>query len=133
MRNALLRIEVLAALLGVVILTPRAHAQLLIRPADGSNRLLRVVYVPVPSFTGIRIQTTVAVPDSGSANLGGSSQLSEGRNEFGTPGPGKLPYVGRGFRNSASGRQAVSGRVNVRARIIDLREEEYRQTGVRSR
>jgi general secretion pathway protein D len=92
-----------------------------------------VVYVPVPGFSSIQIQTTVAVPDGGSVNLGGSNQLSEGRNEFGTPGLGKLPYVGRGFRNVGSGRQTTSTRVNVRARIIDLREEEERQTGVRSR
>jgi Flp pilus assembly secretin CpaC len=132
MRSTLHRIGALAGLLMIATLTPRAHAQLLIRPADGSPRL-RVVYVPVPGFTSILIQTTVAVPDGGSVNLGGYSQLSEGRNEFGTPGLGKLPYVGRGFRNVGSGRQATSTRVNVRARIIDLREEEYRQTGVRSR
>ena len=132
MRSTLHRMVALAGLL-LVTVTPRAHAQLLIRPADGSNRLLRVINVPVPSFTGIVIQATIAVPDGGSANLGGYSQLSEGRNEFGAPGLGKWPFAGRGFRNVGSGRQATSTRVNVRARIIDLREEEYRQTGVRSR
>ncbi len=132
MRGKLHRIVGLAALLGVVTLTPRADAQVLIRPATGAPRL-RVVYVPLPIFSSIRIQTTVAVPDGGSVNLGGYSQLSEGRNEFGTPGLGKLPFAGRGFRNVSSGRQVTTTRVNVRARVIDLREEEYRQTGVRSR
>lgn len=131
MRITLHRTVALAGLLLAATVTPRAQAQLLLRSADG--RLLRVVYVPVPGFTSIQVQTTVAVPDGGSVNLGGSSQLSEGRNEFGTPGLGRVPYLGRGFRNVGTGRQATSTRLNVRVRIIDLREEEYRQTGVRSR
>lgn len=132
MRSTLHRTAALAGLLLLAIFPPRAQAQVLIRPADGSPRL-RVVYVPVPGFSSIVIRTTVAVPDGGSVNLGGASSLSGGRNEFGTPGLGRLPFAGRGFRNVGSGRQATSTRVNVRARIIDLREEEYRQTGVRSR
>jgi general secretion pathway protein D len=87
----------------------------------------------VPAFTTIGVQTTVTVPDGGTVTVGGYSQLSEGRNEFGTPGLGRVPFSGRGFRNVSSGRTAVSGRVTARVRIIDLREEEYRQTGVRSR
>jgi hypothetical protein len=65
--------------------------------------------------------------------VGSYSQLSEGRNEFGVPILGRVPYAGRGFRNVGYGRDAVSGRVGVSVRIIDLREEEYLQTGVRSR
>ena len=80
---------------------------------------------PVPTFTFIRVQTTVTVPDGGTVTLGGFSRLSEGRTAFGLPG--------RGFRNIGYGRSAVGGRVNVRVRIINLREEEYRQTGYRSR
>jgi type II secretory pathway component GspD/PulD (secretin) len=89
--------------------------------------------VVAPVFTSIRVQTTVTVPDGGDATLGGYSSLSEGRTEFGTPGLGRVPYVGRGFRNVGYGRSAVSGRVGVSVRIISLEEEEYRQTGVRSR
>jgi hypothetical protein len=43
-----------------------------------------------------------------------------------------VPYVGRGFRNVAYGRSIVTGRVTASVRIIDLREEEFRQTGFRS-
>jgi type II secretory pathway component GspD/PulD (secretin) len=75
----------------------------------------------------------VAVPDGGTVTLGGYSQVSEGRSEFGVPGLSKVPYVGRGFRNVGYGRSVLIRRVNVSARVIDLREEEYRQTGVSSR
>jgi general secretion pathway protein D len=98
-------------------LTPAARAQGLSRPG----------FVPVPAFAFVRMQTTVTVPDGGTVSLGGYSQLSEGRNEFGVSGPG------RGFRNVGYGRTAASGRVTASVRIIDLREEEYRQTVVRSR
>jgi general secretion pathway protein D len=81
----------------------------------------------VPIVTFIRVQTTVTAPDGGTVSLGGYGRLSEGRTEFGAPG------LGRGFRNVGYGRSATSGRVSVRVRIIDLREEEYRQTGYRSR
>ena len=45
---------------------------------------------------------------------------------------GRAPLVGRGFRNVGYGRSAVSGRVSARVRVINLREEEFRQTGFRS-
>ena len=58
--------------------------------------------------------------------------LRAARSEFGPPGLGRLPYISRGPRNVGYGRSAVSGRVTASVRIIDLREEEYRQTGYRS-
>jgi hypothetical protein len=82
---------------------------------------------PVPTFTLIRLQTTATAPDGGTVTLGGYSRLSEGRTEFGAPG------LGRGPRNVGYGRSAVGSGVSVRVRIINLREEEYRQTGYRSR
>jgi len=109
--------------LAVAALTPAARAQ-----APG-----RPVFVPAPAFTTVRVQTTVTVPDRGSVVLGGYSQMSEGRSEFGAPVLGRLPYAGRGFRNVGYGRDVLTGRVGVSVRIIDLREEEFRQTGVRSR
>ena len=102
-------------------LTPSARAQ-------GLGR----VFVTAPTVTTIRAQTTVTVPDGGTALVGGISQLSEGRTEYGVPVVGKVPYVGRGFRNVGYGRTIVSGKVTATVRIIDLREEEFRQTGVRS-
>jgi len=91
-----------------------------------------VIFLPVPTLSTIQVQTSVSVPDGGSVTVGGYSSLSEGRSEFGVPGLGKIPYLGRGFRNVGSGRTAVYRRVSVSVRVIDLREEEYRQTGVRS-
>ena len=68
----------------------------------------------------------------GQVLLGGYSRVSEGRNEFGTPGLGKVPYLGRGLGNVGYGREVKTGQVIVGVRIINLYEEEERQTGVRS-
>jgi type II secretory pathway component GspD/PulD (secretin) len=93
---------------------------------------LKSGFTSVPTFTSLSIQTSVAVPDRGSVTLGGYSRWSEGRNELGAPGLGKTPYLGRGSRNVGYGRDVQASRVVVGVRIIDLAEEEYRQTGVRS-
>jgi type II secretory pathway component GspD/PulD (secretin) len=84
-----------------------------------------------PYSTSVRIQTTVTVPDRGEVLLGGLSSFSEGRNEFGAPVLGKTPYLGRAFRNVGYGRDVRRTTVSVRVRVIDLAEEEERQTGVR--
>jgi hypothetical protein len=138
-----------AVILGALVLTPVAQAQVRGRSVPGrfgvasSGRALRpifvgaptvpVVFLPVPTLSTINLQTTVSVPDGGSVSLGGYSELSEGRSEFGVPGLSKVPYLGRGFRNVGSGRTAIYRRVRVAVRVIDLREEEYRQTGVDNR
>jgi type II secretory pathway component GspD/PulD (secretin) len=85
-----------------------------------------------PVVTSIRVATTVSVPDGGTVTLGGYSRLAEARTEAGAPVLGKLPYVGRGFRNVGYGRAVGSTRVTASVRVIDLREEEYRQTSYRS-
>jgi hypothetical protein len=82
---------------------------------------------------GLAIRTTVRVPDGGTALLGGYSQASESRSEYGAPILGKVPYLSRGFRNVGYGRSLSSRRASVTVRVIDLREEEFRQTGFRSR
>jgi hypothetical protein len=92
----------------------------------------RPVIASTPTFTSIRLQTSVTVPDGGTATLGGYNRLSEGRTQSGAPVGGRLPYAGRGLGNVGYGRSAARGRVNVSARIIILREEEFRQTGYRS-
>src|SRR5262245_40157910 len=126
------------AALAAMALAPVARAQALVRPSRGpgpaynSGRAARPVFVVVPLSTTIRLQTSVTVPDGGSVILGRYDRVSEGRTEFGAPVLGRVPYAGRGVRNVGSGRETVSGRVSASVRIIDLREEEYRQTGVRS-
>jgi hypothetical protein len=84
-----------------------------------------------PTFTSIAASTSVTVPDGGEALVAGCSTMSEGRNEFGTPGLGKTPYLDRGFRNVGSGRSVSRTTLSVKVRIINLAEEEERQTGVR--
>ena len=126
----------MVTVLAAVAMVPAARAQGPGRPPRGpvynAGRALRPAFVVVPTFTTIRLQTSVTVPDGGSVTLGGYSQVSEGRTEFGAPVLGRVPYLGRGVRNVGYGRETVSGRVSASVRIIDLREEEFRQTGVRS-
>jgi general secretion pathway protein D len=110
MRSNLRRVVWVAAVVVAAALTPVARAQ---------------GFGPVPTLTAIRLQTTVTAPDGGTVTLGGYSRLSEGRAAFGLPG--------RGLRNVGYGRSAAGGRVIIRVRVIDLREEEFRQTGYRSR
>jgi Flp pilus assembly secretin CpaC len=88
-------------------------------------------FTTVPTFTTVRASTSVTVPDGGEALVAGYSRVSEGRNEFGVPGVGKVPYLDRGFRNVGAGRDVRRTTLSVRVRIINLAEEEERQTGVR--
>jgi type II secretory pathway component GspD/PulD (secretin) len=117
------RVVWVAGILAAAALTPAAHAQV--------QAISRVNSVPVGTI--VAVQTTVSVPDGGTAYLGGYSRYSESRTEYGTPVLGKIPYVGRGFRNVGYGRSVSSVSVTASVRIIDLADEEYRQTGVRSR
>jgi type II secretory pathway component GspD/PulD (secretin) len=130
--------QAVAGVLAISALASAAHAQAPARPylrpsvsSRYSPPTSRVV-VGAGGLTSVRIQSSVTVPDGGSVSLGGYSQFSEGRSELGTPGLGRTPYLSRGFRNVGYGRSTVGSRVRVGARIISLREEEYRQTGFRS-
>jgi hypothetical protein len=127
MRMTLRRVVWVAGVLVVLAHAPAARAQVPGRPLPGlSVYYYRQALVSPPTFTTIGVQSSVTVPDRGTALLGGYGRLSEGRTEY-----GMLP--GRGFRNVGYGRSVTSGRISISARIIDLREEEFRQTGVRSR
>jgi Flp pilus assembly secretin CpaC len=132
MRITLRPLGWVAGTLIAAALAPAAWAQGPGRPGPYSVYYLRQRYANVPVFTSVAVATTVTVPDGGTASLGGYSRLSEGRSQFGPPGLGRVPVLGRGLRNTGYGRSAVSTRVTASVRIIDLREEEYRQTGLRS-
>jgi hypothetical protein len=84
-----------------------------------------------PYSTSIGLQSSVRVPDGGEALAGGYGAWREGRQQSGTPILGKVPYLGRGFNGVGYGRNVRNTSVSVRARVIRLREEEERQTGVR--
>jgi hypothetical protein len=123
-----------AGVLVALAVAQEARAQMPVRPVSGPLAVYyyrRALLAHRPMTIGI--QTSVMVPDRGTALLGGYSRVSAGRTEYGVPGLGKVPYLGRGFRNVGYGRSVRTGRVGVSVRIIDLREEEYRQTGYRSR
>lgn len=75
--------------------------------------------VQLPTFSFFSTSTTVSVPDGGSALMGGMSRSSEGRNEFGVPGLGKL---GRPFKNSAIGKQTGASSTRVTVQIHDFEE-----------
>jgi Flp pilus assembly secretin CpaC len=127
LRITLRRVLGVAGVLAAAALAPAARAQGTGWPPP--NR----IFTNVPTFTAIGVRTTVTVPDGGTASLGGYGRLAEGRVGYGPPVLGRLPYAGRGFGNIGYGRAAAAYRVTVSVRVIDLREEEYRQTGYRSR
>lgn len=76
--------------------------------------------------TTIGIQTSVRVPEDSTVVVGGLNSFREGRNEFGTPVLGKVPIVGRPFRNVGYGYAIQRSTVTARARVIDLAEMDAR-------
>ncbi|HYV35584.1 MAG TPA: hypothetical protein VE988_07765, partial [Gemmataceae bacterium] len=82
-----------------------------------------------PSTAFITLDTTVVVPDGGTVLMGGLKTMVEGRNEFGPPVLGKIPYLDRLFRNVGYGREAQSLMIMVTARIIINEEEEMEFRG----
>lgn len=123
MHATLRRMAWLVGVLLVVALTPHARAQ---------KRLIVTVNTP-PTPTTLGVQTTVLVPDGGTVNVGSYKQAAESRVEYGAPVLSKTPYLGRGFGNVGYGRSSSTRKTSVTVRVIDLREEEFRQTGFRSR
>jgi hypothetical protein len=75
-------------------------------------RVARAQAVQLPTFRYFSVNTTVSVPDRGSAILGGVNRSSSGTT---TRGIGPL-------RNRASGREVGSSAASVHATIIDLDE-----------
>jgi hypothetical protein len=76
------------------------------------------------------INTTVTVPDGGTGLLGGITYAREGSVSRGVPLLNKIPYLNRLFRNQAIGRDVGASQYTIIPRIINLEEEEFRQTGV---
>lgn len=92
---------------GVLILATSARAQ---------------TAVQLPSFGFTTVNTTVSVPDQGSALLGGISRSSEGSVSRGVPLLNKVPFVNRAFNNRAIGRDTSANQMRVHATIISLNE-----------
>jgi hypothetical protein len=100
---------------------------------SADRRFVRVglsgTFVAPSGLPVVSLSTTVSVPDRGTAVVGGSSSLAEGRHEYGPPGLSNVPYASRLFRNNAYGRQVRSYRVLLGVRIISLHEEDERLLG----
>jgi len=76
--------------------------------------------VQLPTFNQFSTNSSVLVPDRGSAYLGGVSRSTMGRNESGVPGLSKLPVAGRPFGNRATSGSSSSSGVSVNAFIHDF-------------
>lgn len=68
--------------------------------------------VQLPTYSNFGVNTTVSVPDRGSAYLGGVTRARTGRNEFGTP---LLP-----FKNRSIGSEYSTSGMRVSAYIHDF-------------
>lgn len=90
------------------------------------------ITVQLPTFNYTTVQTTVSVPDGGTALLGGIGRASEGSVSRGVPVLGKIPGVSRLFNNRGIGREMGLSQMTLTPRIIIQEEEELRQTGVSS-
>jgi len=76
--------------------------------------------VQLPTFSMFTTSTTVSVPDRGSVYLGGIKRAATGRNEFGTPILGKLPYLGLPFKSVGIGQERSASQMHVSAWIHDF-------------
>ncbi len=80
--------------------------------------------VQLPSFDFFTVNTTVSVPDGGTAYMGGINRYAAGSTSGGVPMLGKLPFAGRPFGNRAIGSNMSASNVTATARIIIPEEEE---------
>jgi hypothetical protein len=96
-------------------------------PGTGFVRVsLSGTFVAPGGLPAVSLNTTVSVPDGGTAVVGGYSSLAEGRHEFGPPVLSNIPYGSRLFKNVGYGRQVRSVRVLLGVRVFSMREEEER-------
>ena len=78
--------------------------------------------IQLPTFRFFSVSTTVSVPDSGSAYLGGVRRARYGMTSRGVPGLNKVPGISRLFNNRGSGSSLTSSGASVSATIIDHTE-----------
>ncbi len=110
-----------AVILMIVRHLRRLVLSVLVVASMASHALTQNV-VQLPTFHFTTVDTTVSVPDGGSAYLGGILSASSGINSSGVPILGKLPGLGRLFGNRAIGRDVSANSMRVHATIIDLNE-----------
>ena len=76
--------------------------------------------VQLPTFDSFTVNTSVLVPDGGTAVIGGSSSSAWSSRMNGVPGASRVPGAGRLFGNRAIGGSTSSSTVTVRAQIHDF-------------
>ncbi|MHC4265630.1 MAG: hypothetical protein ACYSUK_06820 [Planctomycetota bacterium] len=92
---------------------------------DGTSFLITL---PLIEFATIR--TRVNVPDEGTLLIGGQKLSREGQREAGVPILGKIPILGRAFRNKSQEREQDVLLVLVRPKVM-LQEESEEQAVAR--
>jgi len=100
-------------ILAVAALTAAAGADAL-----AQNQPATAVQLPTYSF--FSVPTTVVVPDRGSTYMGGVKRAASGRNQFGAPMLGRVPYLGRAFNNAGIGMDRSASSVRAHAYIHDF-------------
>jgi type II secretory pathway component GspD/PulD (secretin) len=111
------QVAVFAAVIVLMMAADHALAQTIQLPRLGTNA----------------VTTTVTAPDRGTVLLGGIKSARESRNELGVPILGKLPFVGRGFRNVGIGREVSSSMMTVTPVIHDFAAMERELLGTSPR
>lgn len=76
--------------------------------------------VQLPTFHRFSVNTSVSVPDRGSAYLGGVGRAAYGSSRFGVSGLNLLPGIGRLFGGSVASDSVAVGGASVRVTVIDL-------------
>lgn len=74
-----------------------------------------------PAVVQIRANTTVTVPNGATKTIASYATAVQARNEYGTPGLSKVPYLKKGFTNVGYGQSMQRSSISVNVRVIDLR------------
>ncbi len=84
-------------------------------------------FIGLPTTTVTRVQTTVNVPDQGTALLGGQRIVSESEVETGVPILSKIPILNRFFSNRIESRDESTLMILLKPTILIQGEQEERQ------
>ena len=83
--------------------------------------------IGLPVVTITQVQTTVTVPDQGTALLGGQRIVEEFETESGVPVLSKLPILNRFFSNRLEAKNEQTLLILIKPTVLIQNEEEERQ------
>ena len=89
---------------------------------SASARAQQTAIVQLPTFSYVTVNTTVSVPDSGRAFMGGVHRRRSAKTSRGLPWISGLPAARRLARSRAISAEAAAGGVAASATIMDLKE-----------